>query len=252
MTATSILYRIYRQRLRRRLPPELLPRHLGLILDGDSWWSDSSSGSGRSGSQGGRRLSEVLAWSARAGVPIVTVWMLSTDELRHGAGVLEKMSQAIAETVRQVEATRRWQINHLGSAEQLPAALRATLEEAAGRTAGRGPHTVNLAVGYAGRQEIADAARSLAAEGYRAGQTLDEFLDKLTADQISGHLYTRGQPDPDLIVRTSGDQRLSGFLLWQTAHSEFYFCEASWPDFREVDLWRAFRSYAQRERRFGR
>ena len=95
------------------------------------------------------------------------------------------------------------------------------------------------------------AVRSLLAEEAAKGTTLAELADNLEVDQISEHLYTRGQPDPDLIIRTSGEQRLSGFLMWQSAHSEFYFCEALWPDFRKVDFYRALRDYEQRERRYG-
>ena len=110
---------------------------------------------------------------------------------------------------------------------------------------------MNLAVGYGGRREIADAVRSLLAEHSERGTTLDELVDALQVEHIAEHLYTRGQPDPDLVIRTSGEQRLSGFLLWQTAHSEFYFTDVYWPDFRRVDFLRALRAYAARHRRFG-
>jgi short-chain Z-isoprenyl diphosphate synthase len=110
---------------------------------------------------------------------------------------------------------------------------------------------VNLAVGYGGRREIADAVRSLLHEQASAGTSIEELADVLNVDHIAEHLYTRGLPDPDLVIRTSGEQRLSGFLLWQSAHSEFYFCDAYWPDFRHVDFLRALRAYAARHRRFG-
>jgi short-chain Z-isoprenyl diphosphate synthase len=111
---------------------------------------------------------------------------------------------------------------------------------------------VNIAVGYGGRHEIANAVRSLLKEHAEAGTPLDELAEILTVEHIAEHLYTKGQPDPDLVIRTSGEQRLGGFLLWQSAHSEFYFCEAYWPDFRRVDFLRALRSYSVRERRLGR
>ena len=103
---------------------------------------------------------------------------------------------------------------------------------------------VNVAVGYGGRREIADAVRSLLQEHAAAGTTIEELAEVLDVEHIAEHLYTKGQPDPDLVIRTSGEQRLSGFLLWQSAHSEFYFCEAYWPDFRKVDFLRAIRAYA--------
>jgi short-chain Z-isoprenyl diphosphate synthase len=111
--------------------------------------------------------------------------------------------------------------------------------------------TVNVAVGYGGRHELADAVRSLLTEHAAKGTTIEELAEVLDVDHIAEHLYIKGQPDPDLVIRTSGEQRLSGFLLWQSVHSEFYFCEALWPDFRRVDFLRALRAFAARERRFG-
>jgi short-chain Z-isoprenyl diphosphate synthase len=110
---------------------------------------------------------------------------------------------------------------------------------------------VNAAICYGGRREIADAVRSLLHSHAAAGRSLEEVADLLDVEHIADHLYTRGQPDPDLVIRTSGEQRLGGFLLWQSAHSEFYFCDAYWPDFRRVDFLRALRAYAARHRRFG-
>ncbi|HNA99785.1 MAG TPA: polyprenyl diphosphate synthase, partial [Marmoricola sp.] len=109
----------------------------------------------------------------------------------------------------------------------------------------------NIAVGYGGRREIADAVRAILLEHAAKGTSLEELADLMDVELISQHLYTKGQPDPDLVIRTSGEQRLGGFLLWQSEKSEFYFCEAYWPDFRRVDFLRAVRAYAQRERRFG-
>ena len=139
----------------------------------------------------------------------------------------------------------------VGAFDLLPAATAERLRAAAQRTEGnRGMH-VNIAVSYGGRHELRDAVRSLLAERARQGVSIEDLSKTLEIDEISEHVYTRGQPDPDLIIRTSGEQRLSGFLMWQSAHSEFYFCEALWPDFRKVDFIRALRSYTERERRFG-
>jgi short-chain Z-isoprenyl diphosphate synthase len=110
---------------------------------------------------------------------------------------------------------------------------------------------VNLAVGYGGRREIADAVRSLLAEHAERGTSLEDLVEDLEIEHIAQHLYTRGQPDPDLVIRTSGEQRLSGFLLWQTANTEFHFTDVYWPDFRRVDFLRALRDYSARHRRFG-
>ena len=112
--------------------------------------------------------------------------------------------------------------------------------------------TVNVAVGYGGRHEITEAVRAMMHEASAKGLTLDELADSFTDADITAHVYTKDQPDPDLVIRTSGEQRLSGFMLWQSVHSEYYFCEVYWPDFRRVDFLRALRSYAQRERRMGK
>ena len=139
----------------------------------------------------------------------------------------------------------------MGALDLLPADTARLLKETAAGTVGRPGVHVNVAVGYGGRREITDAVRSLLQAHAATGATLEQVADLLDVDHIAEHLYTRGQPDPDLVIRTSGEQRLSGFLLWQSAHSEFYFCDAFWPEFRRVDFLRALRAYAGRQRRYG-
>jgi short-chain Z-isoprenyl diphosphate synthase len=133
----------------------------------------------------------------------------------------------------------------------LPIETSRVLKEADEATAGRPGILINVAVGYGGRREIADAVRSLLQDQASRGTSIEELAEVLDVEHIADHLYTKGQPDPDLVIRTSGEQRLSGFLLWQSAHTELYFCEAYWPDFRHVDFLRALRDYAARGRRFG-
>jgi short-chain Z-isoprenyl diphosphate synthase len=145
----------------------------------------------------------------------------------------------------------RWRLHTVGALDLLPAATAAKLKAAEDATQDAEGLLVNIAVGYGGRREIADAVRALLQEQASRGMTLEELAEVIDVEHIAEHLYTKGQPDPDLVIRTSGEQRLGGFLLWQSAHSEFYFCEAYWPDFRRVDFLRAIRAYAQRERRFG-
>jgi short-chain Z-isoprenyl diphosphate synthase len=145
-----------------------------------------------------------------------------------------------------------WRLRMVGSPDVLPAATATALKAAQEKTIDRTKGVeVNMAVGYGGRREIADAVRSLLHEHAAAGVTIEELAEVLDVEHIAEHLYTRGQPDPDLVIRTSGEQRLSGFLLWQSAHSEFYFHDANWPDFRRIDFLRALRSYAGRQRRYG-
>jgi short-chain Z-isoprenyl diphosphate synthase len=144
-----------------------------------------------------------------------------------------------------------WRVTVVGALDLLPETTATALKAAEERTAGRDGLVVNVAVGYGGRREIADAVRSLLQEHAAAGTSIEELAEILDVDHIAEHLYTKGQPDPDLVIRTSGEQRLSGFLLWQSVHSEFYFCDALWPEFRKVDFLRALRAYGSRERRYG-
>jgi short-chain Z-isoprenyl diphosphate synthase len=135
--------------------------------------------------------------------------------------------------------------------ELLPTALQERLNKVAQKSKGIPGVLVNLAIGYGGRQEIADAVKSLINDAAKNGKSIDQLTSLISEDEIEKFLYTAGLPDPDLVIRTSGEQRLGGFLLWQSAKSEFYFCEAYWPDFRKVDFLRALRSYSQRHRRLG-
>jgi short-chain Z-isoprenyl diphosphate synthase len=144
-----------------------------------------------------------------------------------------------------------WGVKLVGTLDLLPASTARRLKEAAALTEGRSGTHVNVAVGYGGRQEIADAVQSLVTEKIAEGVSGDELVASINVDEIGSHLYTSGQPDPDLVIRTSGEQRLSGFLLWQSAYSEIWFTEAYWPEFRRVDFLRALRDFAARHRRFG-
>ena len=248
---SSFLYALYGARLRKACPPELMPQHIGIILDGNRRWASAEDlESSEAYSRGGEKLHEVLRWCDQASIRLVTVWMLSTENLQRPAEEVDPLCAVIGQTVDGLVSAGGRRLRHLGSPDILPTDLQHTIKRAVEATADEPGMTVNLAVGYGGRQEIADALRSMLES--HPGKTLEEVLDSLSVESIGQHLYTAGQPDPDLVIRTSGEQRLSGFLLWQTAHTEFYFCEALWPNFREVDFWRALRSYASRQRRYGR
>jgi short-chain Z-isoprenyl diphosphate synthase len=178
---------------------------------------------------------------------------LGTDNLRRPARELDPLLQIIEDLATELaEEGNPWRLRMVGNLDLLPDHHAVALKAAAERTLDRiGGAQVNMAVGYGGRREIADAVRSLLHEHARNGGTIEELAEVLDIDHIAEHLYTKGQPDPDLVIRTSGEQRLSGFLLWQSSHSEFYFADMNWPDFRRVDFLRALRSYANRQRRFG-
>ena len=178
--------------------------------------------------------------------------MLSTDNLKRDPQELSALFEIIAEAVDHIAQAGKWRIRVVGAKDVLPEEFASRLRANEQATASCKGMQVNVAIGYGGREEIADAVRAILREAAERGQSLEDVAANLKVSDITEHLYTKGQPDPDLVIRTSGEQRLSGFLLWQSAHSEFYFCEAYWPDFRRVDFLRALRDYSQRERRLGR
>ena len=248
-----VLYPIYELRLFKRLDLSASPKHVGVILDGNRRWAKANLASSKSGhSAGARKVIDFLSWCEETNVKVVTLWMLSTDNLNRERNELQPLLEIIAETVDALSKFGRWKLHVVGATDLLPEWLSTRLEEAVAKSPEREKLIVNLAIGYGGRREITDAVRRLLKENLSKGETLESAIDKMSMDEISRHLYTAGQPDPDLVIRTSGEQRLSGFLLWQSAHSEFYFCEAFWPDFRRLDFLRALRAYAQRNRRFGK
>jgi len=200
---------------------------------------------------GAEKLKEFVTWCDATGIKIVTIWVLSPSNLGRSKNEILPLLDVIVDLVQSLVTEPKWKVQIVGALELLPDTTASALRTATASTSGDGMH-INVAVSYAGRQELRDAFRSLLAEEVKKGTSLEELSRTIDIDMIASHLYTAGQPDPDLIIRTSGEQRLSDFLIWQSAHSEFYFCEALWPDFRRVDFLRALRAFAQRERRFGR
>lgn len=303
---SALAYSLYERRLLRALKSDRIPGHVGVVVDGNRRWAKMAGTPTADGHLAGAdKIVEFIGWCAELGVPTVTLYMLSTDNMNRSAAELDQLMTIIGDTLdRLAESTpggRRVRVHPVGQPELLPEALACRLRALAdtdddgdshepsrpqdtgteeGDTASpTAPHSsvvstatgsirriaakvarpepeepvvhVNVAVGYGGRQEIVDAVKALLLDAESHGKSLRTVAQEMTPASISGWLYTRGQPDPDLIIRTSGEQRLSGFLMWQSAYSEFYFCEALWPDFRRVDFIRALRDYAQRQRRFG-
>lgn len=250
----DLLYAAYERSLRRQLAASDRPRHVGVILDGNRRWArgvgfDDVS---RGHLVGAAKIADLLQWCREADVEIVTLWLLGTDNLKRPTEELQPLLEIIADVLDKLAQPQNpWRIKIVGALDLLPRETATRLAGAAQRTQGRAGMQVNIAVGYGGRQEIADAVRKLLQRHAEAGTTIEELAEVLDVEHIAEHLYTSGQPDPDLLIRTSGEQRLSGFLLWQSAHSEFWFCEAYWPAFRRVDFLRALRDYAARHRRFG-
>ena len=258
MKLQSLVYRLYERRLQREIEAEKLPQHVGLILDGNRRYARSIGlMSILEGHRlGAKKLEEVLTWCEELNIRMVSIWILSTENLQRPPEELGGLLQLIENRLRAAAHdpkthTKRMRIRAIGKQELLPESLRDAIREAEEATKEYDSFFLNVAVGYGGRQEIVDAVQSLLRERLESGKSLEATIEEVTSDNVGKYLYTYDLPDPDLIIRTSGEVRLSGFLLWQSAYSEFYFCDAYWPAFRRIDLLRAIRSYQQRERRFG-
>jgi short-chain Z-isoprenyl diphosphate synthase len=254
---TAPLYAWYARRLRRRVMASRLPGHVGMIMDGNRRWArqmgmpDPSLGH----RYGAEHAEDVLSWCERVGIRHVTVFVCSTENLNRReeteVGFLMRVIERLV-IERLTGPNAQWQMHVAGMLDVVPDSTARVLKNAVEMTRGctTGRH-LTLAVGYGGRQEIVNALRELMEERAEAGQTLIQLASTLSVEDVAKHLYTAGRPDPDLIIRTSGEQRMSNFLLWQSAYSELYFCEAYWPAFREIDFLRALRGFAARRRRYG-
>ncbi len=250
---SRLVYRYYERRLRRDLQRAAVPRHIGMIIDGNRRWAREQklASAGHGHRAGAAKLREFVDWCAEIGVEVVTLYLLSRDNLTGRATEeLGELCEIIAELADDLSRQPGRRIRHVGDTAGLPAPLVSALQAASARSADQDGICVNLAVGYGGRHEVVEAVRKMLTAA--DGATVAVIAERLSPDVIAQHLSTAGQPDPDLVIRTSGEQRLSDFMLWQSAHSEFYFVEALGPDLREVDFLRALRDFAKRERRWGR
>ena len=247
----SLLYPLYEWRIVRDLDFSKTPHHVGVILDGNRRWAKANPNQGDPNGHkaGASKIIEFLGWCDDAEVRVVTLWLLSTDNFKRSASEIQELLQIIGDTVDELAATGRWNIKAVGALDLLPEWLSQKLNNL--KPIREDGVEVNVAISYGGRREIIDAVKSYLSDEEKSGHSLDQAKANLSTDDISKFLYTAGQPDPELLIRTSGEQRLGGFMLWQSASSEFYFCEAYWPDFRRVDFLRALRAYSLRQRRFG-
>ena len=221
MNLRDLVYRLYARRVERRLDhTQVLPKHIGVVLDGNRRWAKASGGTTEQGHKAGAsKIQELLGWCDETDVEVVTLWLLSTDNFERPDEELIPLLGIIENAVRDLAADGRWRVHHVGTMDLLPDRTQTVLKEAEQATDGNTGILVNVAVGYGGRQEIADAVRSMLLDHASKGTSFEELAEIVDTDLIASHLYTRGQPDPDLVIRTSGVTRLSGFMLWQSAHS---------------------------------
>ena len=230
-----------------------MPRHIGVMVDGNRRWAKEQGFDRSLGhTAGATRIVDFVGWCTDLGIEHVTLYLLSTDNLsgrkREELADLIDIIITLAEHLAQLG---RWKLQVVGDIEALGEQAAARLCKVEEQTKDKAGTHVNLAIAYGGRKEIADAMRSILRKHASSGSSIEQLAELMTPELIAENLYTGGQPDPDLLIRTSGEQRLSGFLLWQSANSEFYFAEALWPDFRRVDFLRAIRDFQRRHRRFG-
>ncbi|MEV5878020.1 polyprenyl diphosphate synthase [Streptomyces sp. NPDC052101] len=230
-----------------RPPDDTVPGHIGVILDGNRRWAQQHQlPLDRAYRQGALRVRDLLSWCEGAGIPVVTVWALSRGNLGRPPQTITPILDAVTTGLDEIAATTKWRIRPIGALDLLPAPQAVRLNALAQHTAGATGGTLNVAIAYDGRADIVAAIQGLLND--RSPETLTDPIDEAT---LARYLSTSGQPDIDLVIRTSGEQRLSGFMPWQTAHAEFYFCPTPWPDFDQVAFTDALRWFSGRTRRTG-
>lgn len=251
------VYKVYEKWLWLQIKDGVKPRHIAIIPDGNRRWAKSKGLNPTLGHFFGyEKMKDVLKWCLDLGVETITIYALSIENLKkRNREEVEKLIGIFEEGMRDLLVSREIQeynvkVKLIGKRDLLPDSLKELIREVEVKTRNYNSRFLNIAIGYSGREEIVNAVKKIV-EDAKSGKLHVKDIDEET---FSKYLYTGDlpHPDPDLIIRTSGEERLSGFLLWQCAYSELYFCDVYWPDFRKIDFWRAIRSYQKRERRFGR
>lgn len=256
--AIQPVYAVYERRLESQVSRRPPPRHIGIILDGNRRYAlrEGIAHTSEAYRLGAQKLDEVIRWCVEFAVPAITLWVFSSDNFGRSPEQVNGIFNAVQTKMRMLAAhpdvhKHRIRVRAIGRIEMLPDVTQEAIRLAEAATAEYDGMLLSIAVAYGGREEIADAVRSMLAAAHVQGKTLVETIDTVSPEAIAKHLYLAGAPEPDLIIRTSGEVRLSGFLLWQSAVSEFYFSDVLWPAFRRIDFLRAIRSFQERRRRFG-
>lgn len=253
---SDLLYKIYEDRLLSSLDRTRFPKHVAVILDGHRRYARSEGLASYTDSYraGMRRFEDFLDWNAELGIEAITGWLLSRENLDRPEAELDPYFEVLVELFERLPARCEagdMAIRFIGSLDLLPDSVVEAAKRAE-QARPTGSRWLTIALGYGGRQEIVDAARDLVSSLVSEGIPPEEIPDRITAESLAGRMYSAHVPDPDLLIRTSGESRLSGFLLWQSAYSEFVFVDVFWPAFRRVDYLRALRNFTLRERRFGK
>lgn len=253
------VYWLYEKRLKNAITSGgPMPKHIGIIMDGNRRFARAAGMDLKAGHDyGAEKAREVLDWCLELGIKHVTLWGFSTENKGRAPDEVSHLHELFAAQARSLLNDERLHANRvrvrvIGDISDFPESSQKALRDMEEATKDYDGLSVNIALGYGGREEIVDAVKRLLTQESANGVTPEELAERISAEAITRHLYTAGLPDPDFVIRTSGEVRLSGFLLWQTAYSEFYFCDANWPEFRKVDFLRAVRSFQARERRFGK
>jgi len=253
MFLTRPLYRFYEDRLVRSLPQDRMPHHIGVILDGHRRFARRSGRDYADAYRAGMdKFVEMLGWCGELRIPVLSAWLLSQENLERPDAELAPYYRVLGDLLdRLPDEVPGLAYDVIGSLHLLPDQLRGAARDLVGRSV-PGGRRLNIGLAYGGRQEIVDAVRDLVAKLAADGVAADQIPAAIDSASIASHLYTADLPDPDLVIRTSGESRLSGFLLWQAAYAEYSFVDVYWPGFRRVDFLRAIRDYTLRQRRFGK
>jgi short-chain Z-isoprenyl diphosphate synthase len=252
-------YRVYERYLNAQAYSWKVPQHIGIIMDGNRRFArmlrarDISVGH----KLGADKLREMLDWCFEHNIPVVTVWGFSLDNFNRDSDEVKQLLELFEMKTREMVDSadlhdNQVRVRYIGRRDLLPASLQDAIADVERATARYSRFVLNIALAYGGREELSDAFRDYLGHQLRTGKDLQQAIEGFSPKAVERYLYTSGLPEPDLIIRTSGEVRMSGFLMWQSAYSEYYFCDTNWPAFRKIDFLRALRSFDERQRRFGK
>jgi short-chain Z-isoprenyl diphosphate synthase len=235
------------------------PNHIGIIMDGNRRFARAlrQRDIGYGHRLGADKLREMLDWCLEREIPVVTVWGFSIDNFNRGSEEVHTLLELFEAKTREIGESadvhdNQIRVRFIGRIDLLPESLQRAIDDVQRATAGYDRFVLNIALAYGGREELTDAVREYLQHESATGKDLAHAIEHFGPRSLERYLYTSGLPEPDLIIRTSGEVRMSGFLMWQSAYSEYYFCDTNWPAFRRIDFLRALRSFDERSRRFGR